>query len=109
MKDRNCFVLIQNRDDNSDYNNFTGKYYHFPKKYHKQLSETKNIEFVYYEPSTGGKGEYFGYGRIGKIFPDKTKPGFYFAEIEGHKPFSKPVPFRDKNGDQREFGASYNA
>lgn len=109
MKERNCFVLIQNRDENSAYNNFTGKYYHFPKKYHKQLSGTKNIEFVYYEPSTGGKGEYFGYGRITKVFEDKTKPEFYFAEIEGHKVFSKPVPFRDKKGDQREFGASYNA
>lgn len=109
MKERNCFVLLQIRDEKSDYNNFTGKYYHFPQKYHKQLSETKNIEFVYYEPSTGGKGQYFGYGRIVKIFKDKTKSGFYFAEIEGYKSFSKPVPFRDEIGNQREFGASYNA
>jgi len=108
MQERNCFVLIQNRND-SGYNNFTGKFYHFPQKYYKQLSEAKNIEFVYYEPSSTGRGEYFGYGKIIKIFEDKTNAGFYFAEINDYKSFSNPVPFRDINGNQREFGASYNA
>lgn len=108
MQERNCFTLLQNRND-SGYNNFTGKYYHFPKKYYKQLSEFENIEFVYYEPPSSGKGEYFGYGKIGQIFVDKTNSDFYYAEITDYKPFSKPVPFRDENGNQREFGPSYNA
>ena len=109
MSDRNCFVLIQNREESSSYNNFTGKYYHFPKKYLKQLSETPDIEFVYYEPPTTGNGEYFGYGRISKVFEDRTKEGYYFAEVQGYRPFSRPVPFRDEKGNQREFGPSYNA
>lgn len=109
MKERNCFTLIQNRNEDSNYNNFTGKYYHFPQKYFKQLSESENIEFVYYEPPTGGKGEYFGYGKIIRVFEDKTNTGFFFAEISDYKRFSKPVPFRDENGNQREFGSSYNA
>lgn len=109
MKERNCFTLIQNRNEDSNYNNFTGKYYHFPQKYFKQLSESVNIEFIYYELPTGGKGEYFGYGKIVKVFEDKTNTGFFFAEISDYKPFSKPVPFRDEKGNQREFGSSYNA
>ena len=52
MEERNCYTLIQNRNEDSNYNNFTGKYYHFPQKYFKQLSEAINIEFVYYEPVT---------------------------------------------------------
>lgn len=108
MQERNCFTLLQNRNDSS-YNNFTGKYYHFPKKYYKQLSEFENIEFVYYEPPSSGKGEYFGYGRIGQIFVDKTNSDYYYAEINDYKPFSKPVSFRDDKGNQREFGPSYNA
>ncbi len=109
MEERNCFALIQNRNQDSTYNNFTGKYYHFPKKYFKQLSESENIEFVYYEPPSNGKGEYFGSGKISRVFEDKTNEGFYFAEISQYKAFSKPVPFRDEKGNQREFGASYNA
>ena len=109
MKERNCFILIQNRNEDSPYNNFTGKFYHFPKKYYKQLSEASNIEFVYYEPPTSGKGEYFGSGKIKQIFEDKSLDGFFFAEIVEYKPFSNPVPFRDDKGNQREFGASYNA
>lgn len=109
MKERNCFTFIQNHYEDSNYNNFTGKYYHFPHKYYKQLAESNNIEFVYYESSTGGKGEYFGYGKVTKIFEDKTKYGYYFAEISDYKPFSRPVPFRDEVGNQREYGPSYNA
>lgn len=109
MKERDCFTLIQNRDSGSTYNNFTGKFYHFPKKYLKQLEESTNIEFVYYEPPTGGNGEYFGSGKISRIFEDKTNDRFYFAEITDYKPFSKPVPFRDEKGNQREYGTSYNA
>jgi signal transduction histidine kinase len=109
MEERNCFVLIQNRNQDSTYNNFTGKYYHFPKKYYKQLSENRNVEFVYYEPPSNGDGEYFGFGKITRVFEDKSNLGFFFAEIDDYKPFSNPVPFRDEIGNQREYGASYNA
>lgn len=106
MKDRNCFVLLQNREK-SEYNDFIGKFYHFPKKCVKQLSQ-KNIEFVYYEPKKKGEGVYFGYGKIAKIFEDKREPDHYFAEIVEYKYFSIEVPFLDKQGNRRETGPGFN-
>ncbi|HYV93579.1 MAG TPA: sensor histidine kinase [Chitinophagales bacterium] len=107
MPERNCYVLLQHRKE-SEYNDFIGKFYHFPKKYLKQLSKP-NIEFVYYEPSKRGAGEYFGYGKIEKVFEDKREPGNFFAEIKDFKKFSKSVPFKDRSGKQRETGPGYNA
>ena len=106
MPERNCFVLLQHRQD-SEYNDFIGKFYHFPQKYIKQLSKS-NIEFVYYEPKKRGKDVYFGTGRIGKVFEDKREIGHYFAEILDYKPFTVPVPFKDSSGNQRENGPGYN-
>lgn len=70
---KNCLVLVQYRNEDkisNTYNDFIGKFYHFPgndsKSYLKQF-EKLPAEFVYYEPAkNGGKGEYFGYGRIKK-------------------------------------------
>lgn len=106
MNTRNCFVILQNREE-SQYNDFIGKFYHFPKKYIKQLSQ-KNIEFVYYEPKKKGEGVYFGYGKISKIFEDKKEPEHYFAEIVEYKSFSIEVPFLDDKGNRRETGPGFN-
>ena len=106
MNKRNCFVILQNRGE-SQYNDFIGKFYHFPKKYIKQLSQ-ENIEFVYYEPKKKGEGVYFGYGKISKIFEDKKEPEHYFAEIVDYKPFSIEVPFLDDQGNRRETGPGFN-
>lgn len=106
MPDRNCFVILQNRTD-SEYNDFLGKFYHFPKKYYNQLSKP-NVEFVYYEPSSTGEGVYFGYGKIKNVFADKRQEDHFFAEIEGYKPFSTPLPFKTDAGQRRETGAGYN-
>ena len=106
MNKRNCFVILQNREE-SQYNDFIGKFYHFPKKYIKQLSQD-NIEFVYYEPKKKGEGVYFGYGKISKIFEDKKEPEHYFAEIVDYKPFSIEVPFLDDQGSRRETGPGFN-
>lgn len=106
MSQRNCLVLLQLKE-NSKYNDFEGKYYHFPKKYLKQL-EKPNTEFVYFDPKKNGNGVYFGSGRIGKIFEDKREGGKYFAEILDYKPFSKPVPFYNKTEGQREGGEKFN-
>lgn len=107
MENRNCFVLLQHRDE-SVYNDFIGEFYHFPKKYIKQLSG-ENIEFIYYEPSKRGEGVYFGYGRIGKIFEDKREKDQFFAKIINYKSFAKPVSFLDESGIRREQGPGYNA
>ena len=106
MSKKHCLVLAQHREG-SEYNDFIGKYYHFPKKYKKMLSE-ENLEFVYYEPKKGGKGVYFGYGRLGKVFEDKREDEHYFVEILEYKPFAEEVSFEEDDGTARERGPGYN-
>jgi signal transduction histidine kinase len=86
----------------STYNEFIGKYYHFPgtdKKNYRSFFKSLPIEFVYYDPATPGGGEFFGYGKI-KVepFEDKREPGHYFVEISEYKAFSRPVFFKNAEG-----------
>jgi len=102
MEERNCLILTQYRK-NSDYNDFIGKYYHFPatdkKNYLNQFSSLP-IEVVYYEPDKKGDGVFYGYGKITKPpFVDKKTPDHYFVEISDFKLFSKPVSFKDTTGE----------
>lgn len=102
MEDRTYLVLTQYRNE-SNYNDFIGKYYHFPalptKSYLSQF-EKLPIEFIYYEPTkNGGKGEFFGFGRITTPpFEDKREAGHYFVEISDYKEFSKPVSYKNELG-----------
>lgn len=83
-------VLAQYRES-SQYNDFIGKFYHFPKKYLTFFSE--EVSFIYYEPKKSGDGVYFGCGKINKqAFSDKREDGYYFVEIEEYKEFKTPVP-----------------
>ncbi len=103
---RNCRVIVQKRDE-SPYNDFIGKFYHFPKYYLPQFSELP-LEFVYYEPNRE-EGGYFGYGRIEKPpFEDKREIDQFFVEIENYKTFSKIVPLKDADGIIREDIEHYN-
>lgn len=104
--EKEYLILSQYRQE-SEYNDFLGKYYHFPKKYLRLLSHPGD-EFVYFEPKKRGKGEYFGFGRVGeKIFPDQREPEYSFVEISDYSPFSAPVPF-ESNGTPRESAPHYN-
>ncbi|BFP43232.1 ATP-binding protein [Flavobacteriaceae bacterium GF1] len=101
--EKNHLILSQYRTG-STYNDFIGKYYHFPvnpdKNYLKQF-DLLPIEFIYYEPQKqkGGKGEFFGFGKISKPpFKDKRDEGFYFVEIDEYKRFASPVSYKDENG-----------
>lgn len=113
---RHCLILVQHRNDkNSAYNDFVGKFYHFPgnksKSYLNQFKDLP-IEFVYYEPTKhGGKGEYFGYGKIHKHpFEDKREKGQFFVELTDYKEFRTPVPLNDADGVNREANSPhYNA
>lgn len=107
MAERDCLVLLQSRKA-SGYNDFIGKYYHFPRKY-KGLLSNKRMEFVYYEPEKSGNGVYFGCGRLGDVFPDKREKDHYFAEIIEYKPFATDVPVKNSDGTLRESGPGYNA
>lgn len=100
----NALVLSQYRDEaNSEYNDFLGKYYHFPQKYLGLISNSRGAEFIYYEPKKRGAGVYFGFGKLGlEIHSDKQHPGFHYIEIKDYRPFSEDVPFADKLGATRE-------
>lgn len=101
----NTLVLTQYRNGDK-YNDFIGKYYHFPansRKSYLSMFEVLPIEFIYYEPMKHGKGEFYGYGRITKPpFADKNNDGYYFVEIDDYKPFSTPVYYKDEHGDVLE-------
>jgi len=107
MSQKDCVVLVQSREA-SEYNDFIGKYYHFPQKY-KNLLSRPNLEFIYYEPKKTGSGTYFGYGKLGRVFSDKREDEHYFIEITEYKAFAEEVPFYDKDGSPREKGPGYNA
>ena len=102
---KNTLVLTQYRSGDK-YNDFIGKYYHFPvnsNKSYLSMFDDLPIEFLYYEPSKHGKGEFYGYGRIKTSpFPDKNNEGYYFAEIVDYKPFSSPVNYKNENGEVLE-------
>ena len=103
--ERNCCVLAQLRTD-SLYNDFIGKFYHFPKKYLGQFCKLP-IEFIYYEP--GENGGYFGYGKVERPpFEDKREKGQFFAEISEYRPFSHVVGLVDEEGNIRENSSHYN-
>lgn len=111
----NSLVLTQYRNGDK-YNDFIGKYYHFPansSKSYLSMFEHLPIDFVYYEPIKNGKGEFFGYGQIKSApFKDKNNEGYYFVEIANYKPFSQPVSYKDSEGnviEQLSNPETYNA
>ena len=113
----NCLVLVQYREESrtNNYNDLIGILYHFPGSENKSyLKQFKNLplEFIYYEPTkNGGKGEYFGYGKIvDPPFKDKQNEGQYFVKIDSYKAFTKPVSYKkNKNEHWESDNPSYNA
>lgn len=106
MEEKTYLVLAQYREG-SEYEDQIGRLYHFPRKYFNQLT-VPDAEFIYFEPKKAGKGEYFGYGQIGKVDPDPGNTDTFFAEILNYRPFSKPVFGVDEKGQSRELGPYYN-
>jgi hypothetical protein len=102
MSNRNCLILSQYREGDL-YNDFIGKFYHFPSSSRKNyLNQFDNlpIEVIFYEPEKEGKGEFYSYGKIIKSpFADKREPDHYFVEISDYRPFSKPVYFKNNEGE----------
>ncbi len=98
-------ILSQYRD-NSEYNDFIGILYHFPQKYKNLITE--GSEFVYYEPQKKGKGVYYGYGTIDKVFKDKKEENHYYAKIINYQSFKKEVPLKDEDGNLFEENSKYN-
>jgi len=107
MEQKTYLVVVQYREG-SDYKDQIGRLYHFPRKYFNQLT-LPDAEFIYFEPKSTGKGGYFGYGQIGKVYPDPQNTDQFFAEILNYYPFSTAVPATDEKGLSRELGPYYNA
>ena len=78
-----CLVLTQYRQGDS-YNDFIGKFYHFPTnsaKNYAAMFEKLPVEFIYYEPIKNGEGGFYGYGIIDTPpFKDKQDNNFSFVE-----------------------------
>ena len=113
MQTKNYLTLVQKIED-SDYNDFIGKYYHFPgtsaKSYLNQFKDLP-VEFVYFDP-VKESGSFFGCGKITKPpFEDKREPGYYFAEIESFQKFPKPVFYKNEKGEvvEKIDNPQYNA
>jgi hypothetical protein len=87
--DRKCLVLTQYRHG-SVYNDFIGKYYHFPaaqnKNYLKQFASLP-IEVIYFEPEKTGEGVFFGAGKIvNPPFPDQREIAHLILGRDGSRP-----------------------
>jgi MoxR-like ATPase len=98
------FLVLLQRQANSEYNDRIGEIYHFPKK--KGIKALNGGEFIYLDPDTQ---EYFGRGRVGAITPDPEDPKHSYAKIYDYQPFTRKVPVKDEHGVRRESGRYYNS
>lgn len=103
------FLIIAENDE-SQWDDKTGEYYHFPSKYKNKL--TTGSKIIYYKGKRKNKNfirlsdnaHYFGIATIGIIQKDlseNSKNSFY-ASIENYQPFLYAVDFKDLNGDYLE-------
>lgn len=101
----NYTVIVEN--DVSQWNDDTGKSYHFPKSYVKYL--TKGTWVIYYKgvmqskafasKRMSEKAHYFGIGEIGNVEKDPNSlKGDYYAQILNFQPFDQPVLSKLKTG-----------
>ncbi|WP_394675339.1 HNH endonuclease [uncultured Chryseobacterium sp.] len=104
----NYLVIAEN--DESQWNDRTGEYYHFPSKYRNRLTEGSKV--IYYKGTRKKKNyirlldgpHYFGIATIGKIEKDlsENSKNFFYAYINNYQPFTYAVDFKDDNGDYLE-------
>jgi 5-methylcytosine-specific restriction protein B len=97
------FLVLQQMQDNSEYDDRIGEKYHFPIK--KELKKMTGSQFIYYDPNTQ---EYFGRGRVASVVA--LSDGKHSdAHLENYQVFPKKVPMRDEHGDKREAGPHFNS
>lgn len=98
-------VIVEN--DISQWNDDTGKSYHFPKSYRKYLISGTNV--VYYKgvikdkafssKRMTEKAHYFGIGKIGEVKIDEhSEKGDLYAEIVNFQHFDQPVLSKRSDG-----------
>lgn len=111
-------VLAENevhaRAEFSKWQDVTGERYHFPNSYRNKILPGR--EFLYYKGGRRRDGEratpqYFGWGRIGSVYPDPTTADVpkakrqWMCDIEEYREFRAPVMFRNSKGLYLELGS----
>lgn len=100
--DKKCLILTQSRQGDA-YEDFIGKFYHFPTNpdlNYESMFDELPVEFVYFEPTQMGEGEFYGYGVIDTPpFKDKQNNDYSFVEIKEYKPFTKLVSYANKQSE----------
>lgn len=102
-------------NDVSNWNDDTGKLYHFPKTYKNFL--TKGTQVLYYKGRLKDKSfiskrmhnepHYFGIGQIGNVFLDvNSSKGDYYAEVINFQRFTYPVLSKNSGEYLEEIPAS---
>jgi signal transduction histidine kinase len=90
---KRCLILVQSQED--AYKKFSEEYYRFSQEY-LDLLATPSYEFLYFHRENGGKGFFFGYGKVEEPpFEDSKEKGYYFAHISNYKNFSNLVDLTD--------------
>lgn len=99
------FAIIT-ENDNSQWNDETGVYYHFPFRYKNSLLPGTRV--IYYKSKIKDKSfrnrrlhddaHYFGYGEIGNVITDlNSHKKDLYADIENYIEFSNPVLAKEDN------------
>ena len=79
----------------SQYDDEISSRYHFPSRYHDQVSNAVGDWIVFRRPRDGGDGiAYFAVARVARIEPDPRVVGFHYAIIEDYLPFPREVEWR---------------
>ena len=98
-------IIVEN--DESPWEDQTGRLYHFPERYLPILTPGQRV--IYYkgrmrnrrfaEHRLSPDAHYFGVATIGRVFPDvNSRKRDNFADIENYNPFRSPVAMRDSDG-----------
>jgi predicted HNH restriction endonuclease len=113
INEENYAIIVEN--DVSDWDDQTGEFYHFPKKYIRILQPgTKVIYYkgnlkdsIYRDKRLSDMAHYFGIATIGALYDDdNSHKGDLFAVIEGFTPFENPILIKYKDEYLEEIPAS---
>jgi putative restriction endonuclease len=85
--------------NNSRYDDFIEKHYHFPRNYLSVAERTVGDWILYRETgAAGGSKAYFAVARVTRIDPDPDLPGHFYARVANYLRMDRPVPYRDPRG-----------
>ncbi|MBD1547163.1 HNH endonuclease [Roseibium aggregatum] len=87
----------------SEYDDVTGKQYHFPKTYLSRVEKTLGDWIVYYGPLPPLKGRYYsGIAKVDAIEKDPSKEGHYYAFLSQYLDFDRPLDYTENDGYEKK-------